>query len=170
MRARRFLPLALTAVLLTGGFVARQRPEPASGETFPVGLSLQRRCALAKAMVRVPNPWPVVCVANQWPNDPNWTVGDDLDRMFSRSGQILYHWDEGPDSKMWRPYRIEVYAGTDEHPMSLDFVAEMIGHEIGHGYSYLAFSFGDPSDDWVWSHEPYMDHWGRCVSTRWAPC
>lgn len=167
-RIRPYLALVALAVvafgLLVFSDVQHDREERAAGLTLPVGLSLERRCDLARARVRVPIPWPVRCIATPWPE--GWTVSVPGDEDVYRSGQILY----GFDGDRWKAQRIEVYAGTDAHPQDLDFVAEMIGHEVGHGYAWAVFSGGDESDDWVPGHEPYAAHWGRCVTTRDAPC
>lgn len=153
MRARLAAAVALVAL-------ASSAPAGATSDEHPVGRTMDERCALARERVRVPFPdrW-LRCTAEP-------AKGTEVDGWFWRHapagavGQCVC--DPG---KVWW---IVVHAGTDADPVPTGEVAARIAHEVGHAYSALAWTERDEA--WVRLHEPFAEHWMRCVTTRTAPC
>lgn len=139
MRVGRRMALAL--VLLAAGVLVPATPAPAL--TVTVGLSPERQCALARPMIKIPIPgeWDLTCHRSTYPG-LSW-------------GQTVYTgWD------MREVDYMEVHLAD---PVNLETVAELMAHEVAHGYVAGTSRGGDPHNDWVASHEPYIDHFARCI-------
>lgn len=106
-------------------------------------------CDQALAKVRVPKLVEVRCIPGPWPFAEGWTT-DGQDIGVYRTGMCVC----GPG---WASH-VEVYANRP-----VEQVAFTIAHELGHAYAALAGS-------WAWNHEPFADHFARCVTTRTANC
>lgn len=150
----------LALAILVGSDVAHDRERAAAASIdYPAGRPMAERCELARARVRVPFP-------SRWLRCTDVVPTGDQDGEFWRHapagavGQCVC--DPG---KVWW---IVVYAGTDRAPRPTQSVADTIAHEVGHAYSALAWD--QPDEAWVRTHEPFADHWQRCVTTTWAPC
>lgn len=134
--------------------------EAAASIDYPAGQPMAERCALARARVRVPFP-------ERW-----LRCTDVVPQGQAEAGDF---WRGAPAGAVGqcvcdpgRVWWIVVYAGPDRAPVPTQSVADTIAHEVGHAYSFLAWD--QPDEAWVAHHEPFADHWQRCVTTTWAPC
>jgi hypothetical protein len=145
---RLFVALAL-ALALVAGSAGYGYHRDAAAITITLGLSPQRQCDLARPLVRLPAPpTPLEC--------------------YRSDHAVSWGFTEYTDERRVEATRTVVYLIDGA---STQAVAELIAHEWAHVYvSAVWRGNGSTDDDWVAGHEPYVDHFARCVATRWAPC
>jgi hypothetical protein len=137
----------LAALALVAAVVAV--PAPAAPITFTVGLTPAQQCALARPRVHVPIPdhWNLTCHRSDWPGG-SW-------------GATTYTgWDKQEVA------RIDLHVSPNA---TVEVLAELMAHEVAHGYIAGAHRGGADHDDWVADHEPYVEHFARCL-VRTGPC